>query len=230
MATSNELVEETILSQIAAGELRPGSRLVHRKIARELGVSTIPVVQALRKLEGMGMLRRHLDGGTRVRDWGEGELRCVYLLREVLDGTAARICAERATEEDLAVLRVRLEAMERRLRADEDRLSEEKAFHRGIVDFCHMPLLLHFYDNLSAIHWTFVGEPFLGFPSRDARELAGLHDATLDAIVARDASAAEEHARYHVREAFDLLWARIRAKESQEAVAEGANVAGSAEG
>jgi DNA-binding GntR family transcriptional regulator len=58
MPTAVQRSEKEIARRIQSGELAPGARLSHRWLARELKVSNTPVVQALRKLEGMGLIER----------------------------------------------------------------------------------------------------------------------------------------------------------------------------
>lgn len=216
MATSNQLVEEAIIKLIATGRLKPGERITHRGIAAQLGTSTIPVVQVLRKLEGMGLLRQQPDGSDRVLLCGDEDIRSMFALREILEGVAARLCAERATDEDLAVLRVRHDKIETHLRPDAERYEAERAFHRGLVEFAHMPLLLHFYDNVALIQRTFYPDSF-GVRSRSAREMAEIHRPLIEAILCRAAGEAEQQARVHVREACAIILSKLAGKRKSAA-------------
>jgi len=88
---------------IHQGHLKAGDHVSHRPLARRLGISTIPVMQGLRTLEGRGVLVRDRRGVTRVRCFTPKEIYATLALREAAESTAARFCAEDATDEELAV-------------------------------------------------------------------------------------------------------------------------------
>lgn len=56
---------QALREAILTGRLEPGTRLVERKIARQLGVSRTPVREAIRKLELEGLVEHHRRGGGR---------------------------------------------------------------------------------------------------------------------------------------------------------------------
>lgn len=87
-------VTAEIRRSIVAGALRPGQELSLRELAAQLGVSTIPVREALRRLESQGLLQ---PGGARssarVASLDADDLHGIYRLREVLEPEiAGRAC------------------------------------------------------------------------------------------------------------------------------------------
>jgi DNA-binding GntR family transcriptional regulator len=86
-----------IREEILRGQLRPGTALSRRRVAREMGMSVVPVADALRRLQGDGLVETRARAGTRVRVPSEKEVREVYELREALETQSARLFAERAT-------------------------------------------------------------------------------------------------------------------------------------
>jgi DNA-binding GntR family transcriptional regulator len=104
LMTANESVYRTLKQDIVSGELPPGTRLVHRKLAERMGTSNIPVVDALRRLEGMGLLVTIPGVGTCVREWRQDEVNDLCLIRGSLEALACRLFAERAGNGDLALL------------------------------------------------------------------------------------------------------------------------------
>jgi DNA-binding GntR family transcriptional regulator len=89
-------VRDELRARIADGRVEPGQRLYEKSIAEELGVSRIPVREAIRMLESEGMVsvlpRR---GGVLVRRLGRDDVEDLFDVREALEVLAARRAAER---------------------------------------------------------------------------------------------------------------------------------------
>lgn len=96
-----------LLLRIVRGEIPPGRQLKSTQIARELGVSRTPVVQALQRLAADGIVRLELNKRAVVRPGAERWLVEIHEMRELLEPHAAALAAERISDEQLA----RLEAL-----------------------------------------------------------------------------------------------------------------------
>jgi DNA-binding GntR family transcriptional regulator len=138
------LTEEIYLrlrDRILRGDLPFGSPLSRRKLADELGTSSVPVGDALQRLESEGLVESRPRVGTRVRVPTPKSVRGHYILREALESQAARIYAERATgqeRESLAKLAAELDQQQAELAGAEES-SPERMFevHRLHMRF-HM--------------------------------------------------------------------------------------------
>lgn len=86
-------VKREILDRILRGDFPPGSRLVEMQLAREFNSSQGPVREALRELEGMGIVTTEAYKGTRVREVTVEDVRDAYLVRASLEELAARLAA-----------------------------------------------------------------------------------------------------------------------------------------
>jgi DNA-binding GntR family transcriptional regulator len=86
-----------VWDRLLRGELRLGMPVSSRRFAEELGMSHLPVSQALRRLENDGFLESGPRAGTRVRVPTEADIRERYEVREALESQAARLFAARAT-------------------------------------------------------------------------------------------------------------------------------------
>jgi len=86
-----------IRDAILEGQLPPGSPLSRRRLAERLSVSTIPVSEALKRLESEGFVESRPRAGTRVRVPTADDIRGNYILREALETHSARLFAETAT-------------------------------------------------------------------------------------------------------------------------------------
>jgi DNA-binding GntR family transcriptional regulator len=167
-------------------------------LASALGVSNNPVIQSLRRLEGLGILEHTPSGKTRVRECTDRDLYAAYAVREAIESVAARFCAALASDEELAVLNVRHAKMEDRYRRGEWAEREEQDFHRGVVAFAHTPFLEHLHKSAMVIRTTFRQHLIQG---RRIRDMGGLHKPIMEALERRNAEAAEEAMRAHIRQA-----------------------------
>ena len=98
-------VYDRILLRIVRGELGGGAELKSTQLARELGVSRTPVVQALQRLEADGIVVHEVNRRAVVRPGAENWLMEVHQLREFLEPPAAAMAAVRIGEEAVARLR-----------------------------------------------------------------------------------------------------------------------------
>src|SRR5215813_3606003 len=95
---------EFVKQRILRGQLPMGQVISRRKVAAELGMSFLPVSEALLRLEFEGMLESRPRAGTRVRIPSRADVTGHYLVREILEAEAARRFAAHATKAERAGL------------------------------------------------------------------------------------------------------------------------------
>src|SRR5580704_15724302 len=100
-------VLDELRQSIIAGRLRPGARLVERELIAMMGVSRTVIREALRQLESEGLVAIVPNKGPIVRELTRDEARDLYSIRAVLEGLAARLFVENASE--LSIGRLELE-------------------------------------------------------------------------------------------------------------------------
>src|ERR1700687_602244 len=93
-ASLNEQAYDAIRDAILAGKLPPGSPLSRRRLAEELGMSTLPIADALSRLENEDLVESRARAGTRVRIPTADQVRGNYIVREALETHSARLFAE----------------------------------------------------------------------------------------------------------------------------------------
>ena len=86
--------------RIRDGRLAEGQRLVVADVTRDLGVSNGPVREAIRRLTGEGLVEITPHRGAAVRAFTGRDVREIFQVREVLEGLAARLAAERIDVSD----------------------------------------------------------------------------------------------------------------------------------
>ncbi len=103
-APIREQVEERLRQAILTRHFLPGERLIERELCALLGVSRSSIREALRQLEGDGLVINIPHKGMVVATMTSQEAEEIYQVRAVLEGLAGRLCAERATSELCAAL------------------------------------------------------------------------------------------------------------------------------
>ena len=98
------LVYVRLRSLILAGDLAPGSRLAQGDLARQLGTSTTPVREALRRLVGEGVVEFHQNRGFRTADLGLGDVLSRLEVRLIVEPGVAALAAERRTDSRLKAM------------------------------------------------------------------------------------------------------------------------------
>lgn len=126
--TLRESVAEEIRRLIMVGELKPGERLVEDRLAEQLGVSRNPVREAIRALEGTGLVEVVPRRGAYVSQLDPLQASQLLELRAVIEAYAARLAARHRTDSDLAALRECLEEGARASRQGDH--VRAAAFHR----------------------------------------------------------------------------------------------------
>ena len=107
-------VLEQLRGAIIAGRLAPGARLIERELIDMLGVSRTVVREALRQLQSEGLVGEDARKGMVVRELSETQARHLYDIRALLEGLAARLFVENASD---AQVRKLAEALQKAVEA-----------------------------------------------------------------------------------------------------------------
>lgn len=184
---------------IQEGRLRPGDRVMETELAEWLHMSRTPVREAFRRLEAEGVMTHEPRGGLVVTRVDRQAVMELYTMREVLEGTAARLCARHAADIELAGLK-ELVHVENELQGNYAALARhnrrfQEAVYRGAHNRYLQETLHVVYDRIGLL-----GQDQMFLPER-AKVALVEHSAIALAIEERDLDAAEEAARAHVRSA-----------------------------
>ncbi len=197
-------IKDVILQRIVTGEYPPGARLVETRIAQELGVSQAPVREALRDLEQLGCIVHEPFRGCSVKAFSAAELLEAFPVRAALEALAARLAAERMTEDELLLLADLLETMRRAARRGDahDQSQANASFHATIVRAARNATLERQWSFLEPYSRTYLT---VSQPGLDLQALSDRHVPILDALRARDGDAAAEAMHRHLMDAAELL-------------------------
>lgn len=187
-----------IRAAIRDGSLAPGERLTETDLAARFGVSRTPVRQAIARLEAEGLLTHEARRGLAVTRPDHQQVVELYVMREVLEGAAARLAAQHAGETEIAAM-AEIVAREPAAFRDARALAGVNQQLHGLLYLAaHNRYLLRSLEQLAA---TMSLLPTLLTRGGRAEQAHAEHRAILDAVAGRDGDAAEEAARAHARAA-----------------------------
>jgi GntR family transcriptional regulator of vanillate catabolism len=201
----------TLRQRILNGDLPGGTRLFEVALAEELGISRTPVRAALSRLAEEALLDRTSGGGFVVRSFAVADVVDTIELRGVLEGTAARLAAERGAPEALLgeagnILRG-TDGLFQSEAFDMEEYSRLNAqFHHLLARLPQSEVLLREIERITALPFA-SPSAFLDDQSRQAalvRTLAAAQDqhrAIIEAIRNREGFRAESLTREHARAA-----------------------------
>jgi DNA-binding GntR family transcriptional regulator len=148
-ATKSDLAYTRVRGLILSGELAPGAVLPQAALAQQIGISTTPLREALRRLKQEGLVELDAHRDARVRPLDATEARDLLELRRSLDPLAASLAAQRRTDTDLDELRVALDGLEALSTSPSiAQLESHHRFHAAIHRASHNALLVQTLDGL----------------------------------------------------------------------------------
>ncbi|MFN7929484.1 MAG: GntR family transcriptional regulator [Blastocatellia bacterium] len=212
--SKNSLASEaylTLRERILRGSLPLGEAVSRRKIAAELGMSMVPVGEALQRLELEGLLESRPRAGTRVKVPTEASVRGHYIVREALEVQAARIFAIAATVQErseLQRLAVRVDTLAAQTNGDRFLyLSLHEKLHRSIAEGTHCQELCNAIEQnqVLASTWLCVPRPAATKPPPHR------HQKLVDVLVKGKPESAEAAMRKHIQESLNHTLCRLEA-------------------
>ncbi len=195
-----DAVAEHLRGRIVGGSLPAGTRLIERSVAADLGVSHIPVREALARLEEEGLVEREPRRGARVAGLTRRGLDETSSLRALLEGFVVRRVQERWTAEASSRLAGIVERMEAAAQAGDIDLvlEQDLLFHEELWRLADHTLLLDVAGQLRGRVVRFFRLAAASLPPEDLIEHARSHRAIFEVIDSGDAEAAAEAMRAHI--------------------------------
>jgi DNA-binding GntR family transcriptional regulator len=202
---------------IVTGAIPAGQKISEPDLANQYKVSRGPLREAIRRLEGRGLVQHIPHTGARVVTLALEEVVELYLVREALEGMAARLAAQHMRDEEVAAIRGLLDQHEKAVQRSAGREYFQQEgdldFHYRIVqasnneklitilggELYHLVRMYRYRSSLTA--------------SRPQRALAE-HRRILDAIADRDGELAEMLMRRHLAGARKSIAAQLDTSET----------------
>jgi len=204
-----DVIYEDVRGRIVSGALQPGSPVRQDTLAAELGVSKIPLREALARLERDGLVVSHRNRGFEVRGLSAEEAEEVFDLRLKLEPSATAFACRVAMAGDRVAAQQALEALDRALEAGGPEVSDRnRDFHLALVRPGGRELTTQLVERLHSLAERYV-QAHLEAQGRTARARAEHHDL-YDAWSAGRPHSVETLVRSHISGALDDLRRQLR--------------------
>jgi DNA-binding GntR family transcriptional regulator len=192
-----EYAYTAIRDDIMAGRVAPSGRLVQDELARRLGISRTPVREAMAQLEREGFVRSEPRRGVYVVRKTKREVIELITVWAALEGMAARLITQQASDDEIASLRRMFATFENgAVRAHLDEYSQLNIeFHQTIIRLSRNDALIHLAENLFT-HMRMIRRKTIGEKDRADRSIRD-HMHIIEALEARDTARAETLVRDH---------------------------------
>lgn len=215
-------VADQLMSMIADGIFKPGDKLPSEpELMRQFNVGRSSIREAIGALSLVGLLRVRPGQGTSVNHFsGEARSKPFGLLgigrekieelveaRIELECSIVRFTAQRATVEDIALIREQQMMLAEAIANKREMIKADLAFHLTVARGCHNSVLVRFMSEMRQPihHWmTQKAKHDWGYD-----KVYDQHETILKAIEAGDASAAAEAVKAHLLSTSERLIAAV---------------------
>ena len=215
--TLSERTYLCVREKILRGELPLGTALSRRKLAAELGVSLLPVSEALQRLESEGLIESKPRVGTRVYMPTVQDIRERYTVREALESQSARLFSEKASSrERLEICRMaeHMDALFNRrfdARNDPEFLYQVQNYHfqlhMRIAECTGCRPLVKLIEQTHVLVFNWVWDIAAKLPNLPPR----FHRDLVDILVGSDPETSDKAMRQHIRHGLDGIISALEA-------------------
>jgi DNA-binding GntR family transcriptional regulator len=200
---SDQLVD-LVRNRILSGAVSTEQAIRQDALAAELGVSKIPLREALARLEEEGLIRSQANRGFFVAPLSTSEAKEVYELRVKLEPEATALAAEMATDADHAHAVETFDTLTSVTNIHGEGVGAfNRAFHRALFRPCGKPITVNLLERLQVLSERYVRmhlEPL----GRDERAIEE-HREILQAWLSRDQGRVTDLIRTHISKTLDDL-------------------------
>ena len=215
------LAAETVRSQILRRELAPGIKINQASLADQLGISLVPLREALRKLEAEGLVQIVPHRGVFVCTISRDELEDLYTIRMLLEGMATRAAVARLTDDHVAKLSALVLEMEQETSREDyaKLLLLNRAFHLTLYEVSGRSFLCDLITGLWKKSERYRAL-YVHLPGRSRQALTE-HKEILQALQGRYAKEAVRAVRNNIRQTMaGLLSAFDKSQETEPGASE----------
>lgn len=207
---------EYLRGEILSGRLPGGSPIRQEAIAGQLGLSRIPVRDAIAHLAANGLVTYESNRRVRVTVLQEADLVELFEMRAVLEGLAARHAVARLTDADFEQLSWLAARMDKTERAEDQWIPVHNEFHELLCRRAGLPRLFREIHRLRQSVEPYVRVLITLDGAAELR--TSRHNQLVNSIIRnRDPDHAEKAVRDHIQHASRAIAASIRASQNQRA-------------
>ena len=148
--TAEGIAVAELRDAIVRGDLSVGAKIRQGATAKELGISVIPVREALKTLAGEGLLTYEPQRGYFVTELRGSAIQEIYSVRELIEGEAERLAIPRLTQVEISGMRehLRTQAAAAERTDAPEMIAANRHFHFTLLERCENRWLLRFLEQL----------------------------------------------------------------------------------
>lgn len=201
--TSDELSKQAykkVKQMIISKKLEPGQKIVQEQLADKLGISRTPLRAALQMLEAESLIESIPRRGVVVRQFSDDEIIEIYDCRIALEGTAVRLFAEKASQNEIDRLHKLLSDFDKGTISARQYQKADSEFHDMIIKNCGNGFLYDLFQKGNLL----LCIDMIGLV-RSPEETLPEHLNIISAIHKRDADLAEKLIKEHLEKSKQLI-------------------------
>jgi DNA-binding GntR family transcriptional regulator len=194
----SERIFEIVRDQIVVGKLPVDQAIRQDSLAADLGVSKIPLREALGRLEHEGLLVSHPNRGFFVRPMSADEAEEIFALRLAIEPDAVAAAARIATDADHVAAREALEALDYAANQQlENVAARNRDFHMALVQPVRRLVTTQLIERLQVLGERYVFKHLEPAGREDRAHIE--HEELIDAWLARDTRRAKSLSSAHIK-------------------------------
>jgi DNA-binding GntR family transcriptional regulator len=148
--TSEGIAAAELRDAIVRGDLAPGAKIRQEATAHDLGISLIPLREALKTLASEGVVTYHPQRGYFVTELPAAAIADIYVVRDLLERKAEELAVPRVRSVDLEAMAAELRDQARAVEERDavEMIATNRRFHFAIFERCENPWLLRYVTQL----------------------------------------------------------------------------------
>jgi DNA-binding GntR family transcriptional regulator len=208
----DEKIYTRLRTMIVGRQMLPGERILQDRLAREMGVSRTPLVNALKRLAQEGLVDWVPRRGIYVKRFTKRQMAKLFQVREALEGLSARLAAPRIDPAEVHQLGKMFRSLDTAPKSAAVRkyVERDRYFHWRIVEIAGNEQLAHAMESVNMMFFAWQDGLV-----RPASETVQEHFSILEALRRRDPDASEAAMRLHIRRSVERLEEEAEAGDAQ---------------
>lgn len=208
--TLRELVYDQLRKNIISAEILPGQVVTLQGLADQLGVSLMPIREALWQLQSERVIVIESNKRIHVNTLTAREMEEILRIRLVLESMAAEAACELRTDSAIPKVKRFLDAMEANIADPKKHMIANSQFHLGIYAHAESPILLRIIEWI----WARIG-PYLVISSREEgnRDALRWHRGMFEAFAEKDKKRMSECLRGDLKGAAKIIIPSLKSSE-----------------
>ena len=201
--TLRQIVQEALFEDIMQGRFKPGERLVEAELTELYGVSRGPLREAIRTLEGQGLVKSISNKGVVVTQLTRREVQEIYEIRISLECLATRLAVPNLTEAQLTQIENILNKMTDSTADPKQWLRLNNDYHLALYAAADRPRLCNYLDELMKAVELYVRR-FLDLPGKLLDTHAD-HHLIFETAKKRDVEQCEKYMKMHLESGAKII-------------------------